>query len=93
MMARVTNDVKYNDSKPRGIEQHTFFAHNSLYEITFTKGLTEYLTANLISDNIISQVDSKEHHYQVLKEISDHSEDGSRGMNLHVKKATIGWKL
>ena len=94
MMSRVTNDVKYNESKPRGIEQNTFFAHNSLYEITFTKGLTEYLTANLISDNIISQVDSKEHHYQVLKEISEHYADvsalkrsdgfiRSRGGNLH----------
>ena len=53
---------------------------------------------------MISQVDSEGHHYQVLKDISDHSACvsslkrsdvfmRSRGENLHGKKTTRGWKL
>ena len=58
----------------------------------------------MIAKNILSQVDSEGYHYQVLKEISDHSSDGislnksngfiiSLGGNLHAKKTTRGWKL
>ena len=53
---------------------------------------------------MLSQVDSEGHQYQVLKDISDHSSDGSdlnrsdifmisSGGNLHAKKTTRGWKL
>ena len=53
---------------------------------------------------MISQVDSEGYPYQVIKDISDHSTDGSalkksdvfiriHGRNLHAKKTTRGWKL
>ena len=76
-MARITKSVKENEENPRGVEHPTLFADHSLYEVSFTNVQTEDLTANMISENMISQVDSEGHHYQVLKEISDYSADGS----------------
>ena len=62
------------------------------------------MTANMIAKKILSQIDSQAHHYQVLKDISDHSVYGSElkwsdgfiritGRNLHSNKKTRGWKL
>ena len=62
------------------------------------------MTANVIAENILSQVDSEGHHYQVLKDISDHSMDGIAlkrsdifiricDRNLHAKKKTRGCKF
>ena len=60
---------------------------------------------NVIADNMLFQVDSEGHHYQVLKDISYHYADGSalkrrdrfiirsHGGNIHDKKTTRGWKL
>ena len=64
----------------------------------------EDLTENVIADNMLYQVDSEGHHYQVQKEVRDHSSDGntlkrrnrfikSRGKNLHAEKKTRGCKL
>ena len=93
-----------NKGDPRRIEHPTLFADHLLYEVSFPNGWTEELTANVIAENMLSQVDSEVHHYQVLNHISDHSADGSalkriylfirsRGGNLHAKKTTRGWKL
>ena len=77
VMARVTNTVKDNNGNPRDIEQPALFADHSLYEVSFTNGRTEELTANVISENMLSQVYSEGHHYQVIKDISDHYADES----------------
>ena len=104
MTARVTKTVKDNEGNPRGIEHPTLFAYHSLYVISFSNFWTEELPANLIAENMLPQVDSEVHHYQILNDISDHSEDGSAlnrsdgfirscSCNLHAKKKTIVWKL
>ena len=54
--------VKYNENNPRGIEHPTFFVDHSLYEVLFPNGRTENLIANVISENMLSQVDSEGHH-------------------------------
>ena len=59
MMARVTNRVKYNNGNPRGIEQPILFADHPLYEVSFPNVKKEYLTENVISENMILQVDSE----------------------------------
>ena len=62
------------------------------------------MTENVIVENILSQVYSQVHHYQVVKDIIDHSADGSAFKrsnrfirscvgDLHAKKTTRGWKL
>ena len=104
MMDRVTNRVNYNNGNPRRIKKPTLFSDHSLYEVSFTNGQTEELKSNVIAENMLYQVDSEAHHYQVLKDISDHYVDGntlkrsdvfirSRGGDLHTKKITRGWKL
>ena len=104
IMVVFTKRVKYNKIDPRGIEHPTFFEDHSLYEVSFSNGRTEELAANVISENMISQVDSEGHHYHVLKEISYHYAYGSalkgryifirsRGRNLHAKNTIRGCKL
>ena len=39
--------------------------------------MVEQLTANIIAKNMLSQVDSEGHHYQVLTEVTDHKKDDS----------------
>ena len=62
MMAIVTNRVKENEGNPRGIEHPTLFSDHSLYKVSFPNGQTEDLTENVISENMLSQVDSEGHH-------------------------------
>ena len=101
MIARLTKRVKYNKGNQRGIEHPRLFADNSLCEVLFPNGQTEELTDNVIDENMLSQVYSEGHHYQVPKEISDHSGDESalnksygfirsHGGNLQPKKTTRG---
>ena len=103
-MSRVTKRVKDNEDIPKWIEHPILFADHSLYEVSFTNVQTGELTAKVIAENMISQVDSELHHYQVVNEISDQSEDGSelkwsdvfirsRGRKLQDKNTTRGWKL
>ena len=37
----------------------------------------EQLEANIITKNMLSQVDYEVHHYQVLTEVTDHKKDDS----------------
>ena len=78
--------------------------NTSLYEVEFSDGYVEELQYNIITENMISQVDSEGYHYQLLAEISDHwsthlaitKKNGlirSKSGNLHPKKTTIGWSI
>ena len=78
--------------------------NTSLYEVEFPDGHVEELQYNIIAENMMSQVDSEGHHWQLLLEISDHrsnhlaipKRDGfirSHNGNLHPKKTTIGWDI
>ena len=104
MMSKYTKHVKDIDGNPRGIEHPALFADHSLYEVSFPNGRTEELTENVITESMLSRVDSEGNHYQVLNDIIENSADGralkrsdelirSRGGNLKSKKATIGWKF
>ena len=76
----------------------------SLYKVEYPDGMTEQLAANIITENMMSQVDSEVHHYQVLTELTDHKKDDSaiakvdgfiksNSGNLHRMRTTHGWKL
>ena len=78
--------------------------NKSLYEVEFPDGHVEELQYNIIAENMMSQVDSEGHHYQLLAEISDHQsthlaftkKNGficSKYDNLYPKKTTIGWSI
>ena len=50
---------------------------NSLCEVEYPDGKTQQLTANIIAENMLSQVDSESHHFQLLTEVTDHKKDDS----------------
>ena len=76
----------------------------SVYEVEYNDGTTDQLEANVIAKNMLSQVDSEGHHYQVLTKVTDHKRDDiakdnvdgfikSISGNLHRKRKTHRWKL
>ena len=77
---------------------------NYVYEVEYIDGKIQQLIANIIPENMPSQVDSEGHHYQVFNEVNFEKIDGraiikmddlinfSNG-NLHQKKNTNSCKL
>eukprot|EP00978_Attheya_sp_CCMP212_P017504 scaffold46664_cov63-Attheya_sp.AAC.5 len=61
---------------PRGDDNELEFAkvtkHSTQYEVQFHNGDTEVLTANIIAENLLSQVDDKGGRQVMLDEIVDH---------------------
>ena len=73
----------------------------SLYKVEYPDGTTEQLTDNVIAENMLSQVDSETHYYQVLTEVTGHKKYDSAidkvdgfikfiSGNLHQKRTTCG---
>ena len=54
-----------------------------LYKVEYPDGTTDQLADNIIAENMMSQVDSEGHHYQVLTEVTDQKKD-------HVAIAKVG---
>ena len=72
--------------------------------IEYLSGYIEEITANQISENILSQIDSQGNHFLLLKDINDNCKDASvinriviflmiKSGNVHAKKTTRGWTL
>ena len=94
--------IYYDTSKVEG--NYNAIHDKYLYEVEYTDGTTEQLAANIIAENMLSQVDSEGHHYQVLTEVTDNKKDDSAtakvdgfikssGGNLHRKRTTCRWKF
>ena len=74
-----------------------------LYEVEYVNGSTEALTANIIADSIMSQVDEEGHKQLLLKDIIDHRVDGTAmkhedslyvsGDTKRRKGITRGWQI
>ena len=102
-MGKVRKCVRYDDTSS-GEGNYNAMHENSLYEVEYPYGTTEQLAANIVAENMMSQVDSEGHHYQVLTEMTDHKKDDSAiakvdgfinsiSGNLHRKRTTHGWKI
>ena len=103
-MARVMKRVKDNDGNGVGVATANPLTNTALYEVQFPDGHVEELQYNIIAENMMSQVDSEGHHYQLLAEISDHRSNHlaltkkngfirSKSGNLHPKMTTRGWSI
>ena len=75
-----------------------------LYKVEYPDGTTDQLADNIIAENMMSQVDSEGHHYQVLTEVTDHKKDysaiskldgfmKSSNGKLHQKRTACGRKI
>ena len=102
-MGKVSKRVRYDDTSTD--EGNYNAMHDKyLYKVGYPDGTTEQLAANIIAENMLSQVDSEVHHYQVLTEVNNNKKDDSATAkvdgfiksssgNLHRKRTTCVWKL
>ena len=102
-MVKVNKRVRYDGIST--VEGNYNTMHDKyLSEVEQPDGTTEQLADNIIAGNMLSQVDSEGHQYQVFTEVNDHKKDDSdiskvdgfiksSSGNLHRKSTTRGWKI
>lgn len=103
-MARVIRRVRDSVQQDPEAEHINPILDTSVFEVQFPDGSVDRLTANIIAENLFSQIDEHGRHYQIIQEIVEHKKDASalsiedgyilsRSGNRHPKKTTRGWKL
>lgn len=104
MVARVIRRATDANGQPLGTSHTNPLLDSRRYDVEFVDGHSETLSANILAENLIAQVDQEGHKQRMLKEISDHRcndraikiEDGtfksSRGLK-QKKRTTAGWEL
>ena len=65
IMGKVRKRVRYDDTSTGG-GNYNAMHDKSLYEVEYPDGTTDQLAANIVAGNMMSQVDSEGHYYQVL---------------------------
>ena len=92
------------DGKPIGIANNNPLLDSRQYEVEYIDGTTEVISANIIAENILSQVDEEGHRQLMIDEIIDHRTNGQevpleRGLyktkngTMRRKMTTKGWEL
>ena len=103
LMAKVMRKTHSNDNNANE-GNYNYLNDHLMYEVQFSNGNTEELSANVIAENMLSSCDSEGNHFQLIKEIMDHKRDGSaigisdgyiisKNGNKTPKMTTRGWKL
>jgi hypothetical protein len=102
--ATVIGRKRDHDGRPVGRRHANPLLDTRLYEVEFPDGSTEAIAANLIAENMLSQVDDEGRSYAVMSEIVDHRTNGhalskddgyvedKRGKR-HPRITTRGWEL
>ena len=70
--ARVKRRVIDADGTPVGVPNNNPLLDSRQYEVEFADGRSETLTANVIAENILAQVDEHGHRHMLIEEIEDH---------------------
>ena len=71
-LARVTKRLKNKDGIPIGTRADNPIVDSRLYEVEYLDGHRAAMTANVIAENIFSQVDEEGYRHVLLDEIIDH---------------------
>ena len=101
---RVVKRAKGEDGNPIGIRNNNPILDTREYTVEFSDGSTAEYRANVIAENLFSQVDAEGRQYLLLKEIVDHRSDASaipisdgfttsKNGNRSPKQTTRGWEL
>ena len=69
------NRTKDKDSNIIGTYNPDPILNTIVYDVMFPDGSVSKYSANLIAENLYSQVDEEGHHYQLLDHISNHRKD------------------
>lgn len=102
--ARVKRRAVDEEGKPIGMPSDNPLMDQRQYEIEYMDGRTEILTANIIAENLLAQVDDDGHRHLLIDEIEDHriledaipKEQGTFVTNTgrtRKKRTTRGWEL
>ena len=91
-MEKVSKRIKYDDIIT-GEGKYNVMHDKSVYEVDYTDGTMDQLTDNMIAENMLSQVDSEGHHYQMFTELTDHKKDDSAITNVDGFIKSSNWNL
>ena len=70
--ARVKRRAVDDEGRPLGVPSNNPLLDHRQYEVEFLDGRTEVLTANIIAENLLAQVDDEGHCHLMIDEIEDH---------------------
>ena len=104
MYAKVTKRLRRPDGKPMGTRHENPLLDTQKYEVEFEDGHQAEYFANVLAENLFSQVDDEGREHLLIKEITGHrtnsnavtTEDGyvtTKSGRRYPKKTTIGWEL
>jgi hypothetical protein len=105
MQGTITKRAKDNDGNPIGRRHDNYLLDTRRYEVQLANGTSDEYYANVIAENLFSQVDSEGNQYVLMKEISDHRQDETavpisdgwitmkNGRKSRKKTRTRGWQL
>ena len=99
--ATVKKRARDENNNPVGIKNPNPILDTREYEVEFSDGSLDVLSANAIAEAMYSQVDENGHYHALIKEITDHRKDGSAvsaddGMVAGTQQrrwTTKGWSL
>ena len=75
--AKVTKRLRDADGLPIGTANENPILDSRVYEVEYSDGHKKSLVANLIAENMLSQVDDEGNRFQLLSDIIDHRKNGS----------------
>ena len=102
---KVTRRALGPDGKVTGKYDHNPFMNSMIYEVEFADGQVREYSANLIAENMLTQVDSDGYSITLMEGIVDHRKDEAtavpknekhiitRSGQRRLRKSTAGWKL
>ena len=102
--AKVTGRKRDADGNPLGKRHANPMLDTREYEVVFPDGATDVFTANIIAENLYSQVDEEGNSFSIMSEITDHKSDGAavtkddgweqtKDGHRRRRRTTKGWKL
>jgi hypothetical protein len=101
--AKVIGRKKDVDGRPIGLRNANPILDTRQYEVEFPDGSTDAFTANIIAENLYSQIDNEGRSYAIIKEIIDHRTNGHavkkddgftcRNGQQRPRITTAGWEL
>ena len=100
--ARVIGQSRDKEGKTIGTFNQNAILNTKVYDVMFPDGSVSQYAANIIAENIYSQIDEDGYRYQLLECILDHQKDGravpksegyvvSKNGNKARKQTTKGW--
>ena len=102
--AKVIGRSKDGNGETVGVYDENPFLNTVVYDVQFPDGEIKEYAANVIAENMYSQVDSEGHRYQILDCITDHRKNGNaiekddlyittKSGRRRMRETTAGWDL